>query len=227
MTSTKVLILDFDNCVALDERTGKGSEEIKDEAWFPVFPEYERGALHVVLEESKKKVVGGKGDRADIAKDVLIHFGFTGADIADEVIKRCTRFNEVIQEGIKNISLSQGWKEALAELQKRIPLYLNTATPRETVLESLHALGVASFFKAVYGRPGTKVENINKICAAEGVLPQKILFVDDQMGGWEAAKETNVQFVGMHTARNTLWHNTPQPFPIIHSLKELVPMLAR
>ena len=226
MKSTKVIILDFDNCVALDERTREGSEEIKDHAWFVVFPEYEREVLHPVLEDSKRRVAGGKGDRRDVARDVLRHFRFSSGDLAAEIEKRCDCFNQTIQEGIKNITLSNTWRQALAELKRCVPLYLNTATPRYTVLQSLEALEVARFFKAVYGRPGTKVENLRSICATESIHPAEALFVDDQPSGYEAARTVGMPFVGIDTARNDLWRNTPQPFPVILSLSELVPMVS-
>ncbi|HEY4517298.1 MAG TPA: HAD family hydrolase [Candidatus Paceibacterota bacterium] len=220
----RAVVLDFDNCVALDERTRKGSEDIKNDAWFSVFSEYEHNALDAVLEESKDRFAGGKGDRMDIAREVLLHFGFTG-DLEKEVNARCERFNTVIQEDIKKIPISENWHYALAELAKRLPLYLNTGTPEITVRESLDALGLAKYFEAIYGRPGTKVENLNTICKRENVLPQEVLFVDDQQSSFEAAEQEGVRFAGIHTARNTAWHTGTHPFPIIRSLKELLDML--
>ena len=85
---TKVLVLDFDNCIVLDEKIGTGSEEVKDEAWFTVFPEYSRVELEPVLEQAKKDIAGGKGDRKDIVERVSKHFNVAEEKIPQEIITR-------------------------------------------------------------------------------------------------------------------------------------------
>ena|SRR3989344_1618497 len=221
----KVIALDFDNCIVLDENTRTGSEELKEEAWLVVFSEHERNILAPALEEAKKIVVGGKGDRKDIVKKICEHFGVPSDQIDAEVLRRCDHFNRVVQESIKTINISKRTHTALADLASRAPLYVNTATPRENVLESMDALGLTQYFKAVLGRPGTKVGNLLEIIAAESIHPEELLFVDDQQGGYLAATEVGCKFAGMHTAKNKLWHAVEQPFPIIHTLDELISSL--
>lgn len=223
--SIKVAAFDFDNCIVLDENTREGSEELKDHAWFVVFPDYKREILEPVIEEVKQSIVGGKGDRQDIVKRVLEYFNFPEDKIPYEVTRLCELFNASVQEGIKQINISPEVRVALAELSDRLPLYVNTATPREAVLESLEALKIAKFFKGVYGRPRTKVDNLRQILAVEAIRAEELLFVDDQPSGWKITQEIGCSFVGMHTARNKLWHNHLQPFPIIRSLIELVELL--
>ena len=81
---------------------------------------------------------------------------------------------------------------------------------------------LAQFFKGVYGRPGTKAGNLQAIITAESVKPDEVLFVDDQPSNYEVAKEIGCQFVGIRTKRVRLWHETPQPFPLINSLSEIL-----
>jgi len=69
MTKVKVVVFDFDNCIALNETTGEGSEEIKDQAWFEVFAEYAPETLAPVLKAAQLAIAAGIGDRQDIAKD--------------------------------------------------------------------------------------------------------------------------------------------------------------
>ena len=38
---------------------------------------------------------------------------------------------------------------------------------------------------------------------------------------WVSSAEAGCQFIGIYTERNKLWRDTPQPFPIVHSLSEL------
>ncbi len=182
MGQIKAIALDFDNCIILDEETRKGSEEVKDEAWFTVFPEIDRETLTSVLEKVKKEIAGGKGDRKDIARRVQRHFclGLNTASTSAEEINhklnqlleqeaaaRCNAYNRTVQEGIKEIGVSEQPRQALDELSKKMPVFVNSATPRDGILESINALGIRDYFTEVYGRPGTKVENLQNIVAAE------------------------------------------------------------
>jgi phosphoglycolate phosphatase-like HAD superfamily hydrolase len=186
-----------------------------------VFTEYAPDALEPVLNMAKAAIAGGKGDRKDIIRQILTYFGWPEAGIPDEVARRSEEFNAVVQKNIKRIGVSPQVREALTEVSGRLPLYLNTATPREAIIETLEAFGIAPLFKGVYGRPGTKAGNLRSIIAAEAVKPDEVLFVDDQPAAYEVAKEVSCQFVGIRTKRVRLWRENPQPFPLISSLAEL------
>ncbi len=222
MKKTKVLALDFDNCLVLNEMTRKGSEEIKDEAWFMVFSEIPRNTLQPILEKIKQEFVGGKGDRKNIIDKIYQYFKIAETDLANGVAHRCEHFDALVQKGIKEIGISQKTRDAIATLSIKLPLYINTGTPHGEVLKSLNALKILQFFKGVYGRPGTKIGNLRDIIAVESVNPDELLFVDDQQIGWLIAQEIGCKFIGMHTTRNHVWNKNTQPFPIIHSLAELL-----
>jgi len=227
MDGTKCLVLDLDNCVLLDEKTGRGSEEIKDEAWYVVFPEYSREELDSAMREAKSKLslATGQADRQDVVREICRYFHVVEDEIGGEVVRRCMAFNQEVQKGIAKIEISEQTRGVLGELSQKIPIYVNTATPQETAIESLSALGLMPLLRGVYGRPGTKLGNIKVIMDAEGLAPNQILFVDDQTIGWSVAQQVGCNFIGIYTARNKLWLETPQPFPIIHSLSELPSLL--
>ncbi|NUM25438.1 MAG: HAD family hydrolase [Candidatus Buchananbacteria bacterium] len=226
-SSIKVIVFDFDNCLVLDEKTKTGSEEIKDQAWFEIFSEYDRKELEAVLDQAKKIVVGGAGDRNDIAQQILRHFNHPEATLAASAIKKCDLFNQYVQKRIGEVIITPATRKTLSELASQYPLYINTATPRDAALESLKILNLISFFKEVFGRPGTKVDNLQKIIAAESVNPMQVLFIDDQPGGWDAAQTVGCIFAGIYTAKNKLWQNEKQPFPLVNSLTELPALLLK
>jgi len=227
MSQTKCLILDFDNCIALNEKTGKGSEEIKDVAWYPVFPEYGREELDAAMKAARENLASfaaGQADRQDLVREVCRYFSIPDEQIKDEVVRRCEAFNQIVQKGIAEIGVSEKAREALTRLAKTMPIYVNTATPTDAVIQSLEALGFIPIITRahVYGRPGTKKSNLQSIIEIEDVRAEEVLFVDDQPTGWAIAQELGCRFVGIYTARNKAWHETPQPFPIISSLSKLV-----
>lgn len=214
----RAIALDFDNCIALSE-SGEGSEEVKDRAWFEVFSEIERTRLSSILEAVTQNIAGGKGDRRDIIRRVLADC-MPAFLTAAEIERRAERFNRIVQEGITRVQIPASTRETLALLARRFPLYVNTATPRDAAIESISALELHSYFKAVLGRPGMKADNLRSIIHVEKIQPSELLFVDDQQSGWEAAQEGDCRFIGIRTRRNTRW-STPQPFTVISSLSEL------
>lgn len=221
----KAIVLDFDNCIVLDEKTARGSEEVKDAAWFTVFPEYGRTILEPVLKDVNQRIAGGQGDRYDLIRMVCEHFGVPSEQIPNEVERRSQLFNKLVQEGIRKIGVSEKVRQTLQALSQRRPLYINSATPKILVMESLEALAISPFFKDVYGTPGTKVANLQAVISKEKISPPEILFIDDQPSGWLVAQEVSCQFMGIHTARNRAWHQDGQPFYIIHSLSELLAII--
>ena len=220
-----VVVFDFDNCLALDEETREGSEEIKDRAWLDVFPEYESEKLKSILNKNALNLAEGRSDRKNIVLQILRCFNFPESQIPDEMIRRCDRFNEITQNNIKQIRISDNTMRTLARLSSRFALYINTATPIENVSESLVALKLFGYFKKVYGRPGTKTENLLEIISREKIEPAQMLFIDDQQSGWNIAQKVGCKFVGISTARNKIWHSNPQTFPIIKYLRDLIEII--
>lgn len=217
----KVLIIDLDNCLFLDEKTRKGSEEIKDDAWFKVFPECERKTLKLLLKQIKMEISAGKGDRKDIVLFLLKKINLD--DSNEEINRRCDFFGEIVKKGILKIGVSKNNKKALELISKEIPIYANTATPKIQAKEILNDLSLLKFFKGVYGRPRTKLENMGLIIEREKLKPKECLYIDDQESGFLIAQEVGCNFVGMYTNKNTKWYNKNKlPFSIVYSLMDVV-----
>ncbi len=220
-TKAEVLVLDFDNSLILDPETREGSEDLKKSVWFKVFP-YEPGELTQAIDEAYRQIAGGKGDRRDVVRIVLHRFGDLQVD-EEEINRYCDRFNTLVQEGILQIGVTQETRDTLAELNvRRISLYINSASPAESVEQSLKALRIFHYFKGIYGTPWTKEENLRKIIQAEGVDPLQVIFVDDSAIAWNIAQAVGCRFIGIHTKTNTAWHNGDMPFPVIRKLSELL-----
>lgn len=223
--NVKVIVLDFDNCIVLNEETRRGSEEMKYQAWFWVFSGHNSMIVDEILQHVTHDIAGGIGDREDIVARICRYFGYPEEEIAHQITSRCNRFNEIVQEGIKKIGISSRTRNALVRLACRLPLYINTATPYDATWESIHALGITDYFTGVYCRPQKKVDSLISIIAKESIHPAELLFVDDQPSGLNAAEEIGCKFVGIHTAKNTAWHTKRQLFPIIYHLEELLEMI--
>jgi phosphoglycolate phosphatase-like HAD superfamily hydrolase len=225
LSGVEVIAFDLDNCLLLDEEAGRGSADFKDGIWQAVFAEYDSGEVSRARNAFKLDTTKGQADRRDIAKHLLMTFGFVTDDMSAEIGRRCEMFNDVVQTRIRSIPISSDKRRALQILSGRLPLYVNTATPGEAAIESLIALDLYRYFAEIYGRPGTKLGNLQSICSVENIPPDRMLFVDDDPKCAALAEEFGCKFVGMYTQRNAKWCDEDHPFPIIRSFAELPGLL--
>ncbi|MBP9760243.1 MAG: HAD family hydrolase [Candidatus Pacebacteria bacterium] len=222
MQKIKVVILDFDNTLILDEVTGRGSEDKKVEVWYQVFSEIPADRLATLMIDLQKQIAGGRGDRKDIVRALCREIGVTDEMLEAECGVREYAFDEQVQKGVLEVGMSDENKQALRALATQYSLYLNSATPLEALERSLKALGIRDAFVQVYGRPGTKEENLHAIVAHSGVNVDNMLFVDDQPKAGEIARTVGCQFIGMRTAGVTTW---PEGIQTACSIRELVKVL--
>lgn len=212
------VVFDFDNCIVL-KPDGTGSEEVKDGAWQKVFAE-EWDKLKDEFPALIKRWSGGTGSRFEIVRDALTHLQFQG-DTEKEVQRLCARFNQLVQDGIVALGVLPETRAFLETTAKRLPLFINSATPSVAMNETLEKLGIRHFFREVYGQEGGKTENIRRAMQAVGERnPKKIVFVGDSLTDYEAAEEVGCRFVGVATKRNK-WNESTQPFLVVWYIHEL------
>lgn len=225
LTNISVLVLDFDGVI-----TERG-EALKEEAW-------EKLALRFEPEEQKVKeqflaelrnqrsLIGqgkAKGSRFDILKNTFLTLGYSQSVAETKTSRYAEIYNQEVQWLITNEPLSPGAKEAIKSLSKRLPIFVNTATPTDAAIESLGNLELADSIKKVLGFPPGKLENLQCVAKETTFGPSQILFVGDGEGDVKAAQEFGCHFIGRVNAWNK-WEN--KPFPLIHSLTELTSILS-
>ena len=84
----------------------------------------------------------------------------------------------------------------------RVALYLVSMSPDEELGRILAARGLARRFKRVYGGSWQKADAIHDILAAEGITPEKAVFVGDAPEDRRAAEDTGVPFVGRDSGKD-------------------------
>ena len=220
-SSIKVIVPDIDDTLI------EGSEDAKDAAWFKVFKEFPAKELGTALKDVQQKIAGGKGNRKDIARAILTHAGFVSAPLEQEVERRCEKFDEEVQKSIKRIGIRPEVRVTIVTLAGRFPLYINTAIPSAVLERTLQTVGIREFFTKIFGTPGTKVENLQRIAKEAGVKSEEILFISDGAGDWRAAQEFGSPFIGLATHRNK-WKEKPanaRPEILIGHFEEILPLL--
>lgn len=103
--------------------------------------------------------------------------------------------------------LFKGMREFLMELKSlNFELYIWTARPRRSALESIKSLGIASFFTGIYcfddGIP--KPHPMGLMNLTDGIPKNKILHIGDSPSDFEGAKLYGIEVIA------ACWNNTSQ-----------------
>lgn len=225
MDKPEAIVFDFDGTIILD------SEIIKEQAWGKVFNDKD------ILEQIRiaiEKFSGGKGTRFDI-----LRFVFKETLPSDEldsfVEKKAQEYDYFVKNSILATGISFSTKKTLEEISKKYPIYINTATPVESIDDTLELLGVRECFTQVMGMPGQygatnkkdislKVENLLRIMANK-YNPSSVVFIGDSMGDYNAANATGCVFLGISNSWNGWGHRFDLPFEtysnIVQALKSI------
>lgn len=117
------------------------------------------------------------------------------------------------------IAVTEETKDALRKLKERYPLYINSATPDDSLRTTLSLLGIETFFRGIYGGSLGKVENLRLIAHREGVRPDEMIFVGDSAGDMHAAHEFGCHFLAFARITPLPWAVT---VPTVSSIAEII-----
>ncbi len=200
-------------CIAFDfDGTLVDSNEIKRRAFFEIAREFDPDG-EVVREVLDRRP---SGDRYHVARALAAELAERGAlpgvrcvedlgkSLADAYTVHCERAVSACRE-------IAGATDALARLAARgLPLFVNTATPREAVLPILRRRGLDRFFEGVYGGPSSKLENLRDIAERVGARARELLFVGDGEDDRRVAAAFGCAFVGVASAAGGRFEQPPE-----------------
>ena len=163
----KALVVDFDGVIV------RKSEFFKQEAWTIVFSAYGDSYLPH-LKKAEEKFGGGRGgDRFDILRETYRSLGEPEEKLSRLVEKGAQIFDEYVQKKISEAGADSEVVQELEKISKRVPIYVNSATPVDALKRAILNLGISRLFRGVLGRPNSKIENFRSAAAAENVRQAK------------------------------------------------------
>lgn len=187
-------------CVALDfDGTIADSNEIKQSAYFEAVKHLDPSGDSVRAARARFPL----GDRYRVTRAIaeeLLARGAKGDPLPPEDLARslAEAYTEYCERAVSVCAEIPGARAALGELfERKLPLFVNTATPRGAVLPILRRRGLDHFFAGVYGGPASKLENLREITACAGVRPEALLFVGDGEEDRQASAHFGCPFVGI------------------------------
>jgi phosphoglycolate phosphatase len=209
-----VIVLDFDGV------TIRTSEFFKQEAWPLVLAHYGGRAMELFAEAEEKYGEGRGGDRYDILL-IFEKLAEPTDKIPSLVQAGAVAFNAHVQERITEIGVELSERKALEHLSARYALYVNSGTPQKELRQTITRLKLDAVFKAVPGRPSSKLQNLRLVLQSENAKPANILFVGDGEHDHKAALELGCHFVGYSNEWNK-WTDRDKQFPLVSSLRDVI-----
>ena len=204
MAVVRAVSFDFDNTLLL-------SEACKHETMRQVCARFPHAldVLATVPTDSRTAPPGVTVTRHTIFTAVahgLLDRGALPEGVSDAVSfgkQLCEEFSQLLEQRLLQAKEVPGATDLLATLCKHgVAVYINTATPQEPIDQLVDALGWRKYFRGVFGHPGTKVTNLQRVGEAEGVanIGEELLHVGDGNNDCKAAAEVGCRFVGVRLA---------------------------
>ncbi|NUN47771.1 MAG: HAD family hydrolase [Candidatus Brocadiae bacterium] len=187
------------------------SAGLKREAWFEVFRAAQRPAVERALEENPF------ADRASMAARILQIAGGRRPP-ATEVRSAVRRYASVTEAGQASCRERPGAARLVTRLGRRLPVYICSGTEQRSLDRVLSRRGWSGYFRAAYGGPSPKWENLARVAGEAGVRPETLLVVGDTSDDAGAAVLLGCRFVGVHAATNDF---DRRRFRMIRDLGEL------
>lgn len=114
----------------------------------------------------------------------------------------CDRFSELVCQAVIDAAWVPGVHKYLRAHHASQPFVLVTATPQEEILQILHVLGIADYFREVHGTPTSKTTAIQDVLRRWRCPPSQVLVVGDSDTDLKAAEANGVAFLLRRTAFN-------------------------
>ena len=191
----KCLVFDFDGVLA-------DSNAVKHKAYFDIFANV--GVTPRILGGVLAKC---DGDRYQVIKQVLLELakeGLVSAELhSDELMTRyAEHYNRICEDFAVTCREIAGVSTSLPQLARYYALYVNSDTPEESLRRIINRRGWGDYFRAVLGRPRTKVENLKRILEYESITGSEVGFVGDSQRDLDAAMRCGCRFIGVRSDGN-------------------------
>jgi phosphoglycolate phosphatase len=165
------------------------SNALKREAYFEIFAEEIPDRL--LVEEVLRSFP--EADRFETIAEIL-RVGGRGNTDKSRVSYYAEKYNSVCENGAAECAVIEGAEAMLAKLSSRWPLYINSATFEEPLRRVIERRGWGRYFKGVFGRPRSKIENLEIILRDTKADPRQLVFVGDGLADLKAANAFGCHF---------------------------------
>jgi phosphoglycolate phosphatase len=209
-------------CVAFDfDGTLVDSNAVKRSAYFEVARREDPGGglVSAVLAERPQ------ADRHEVLRVVAQRAAEAGVldprRVEEAAARLIEAYSALVEAGQAERPERTGATPALLVLGATHSLYVNSATPADSLRRAIERRGWRGRFKDVLGRPLDKVANLRLILAREAMSPAEVAMVGDQQRDLDAARAAGCAFVAVASDGNDF----SEPVTLVSDLEGLPALL--
>lgn len=186
----KTIILDFDGTIV--ESVG-----IKDWAFKTLFKEYP-DHLDEIMEYHLSHNATVRFEKfRHITENIL------GEEYSEGIEKKLSgKFSKLVFQRIVECPYVPGAEDFLNYFGDKVPLYLASASPVEELERIIETRGIKKYFKKIYAIPWVKTDIIKDILKSQNISPEKAVFIGDAFEDYQAAKSTDIFFIGRYSNKS-------------------------
>lgn len=134
---------------------------------------------------------------------IPLYLQWAGEPVTDSrVAEFCEKLSQLVLQEVIDSAWVPGVREYLHAHHERQRFVLVTATPQQEIQYILQVLGIAAYFRAVFGAPTPKATGIGAVLQSLRCAPEQALMIGDSQADLSAANANNVSFVLRRTAEN-------------------------
>lgn len=190
ISSRAIVFWDFDGVI-------KDSVDVKTEAFVRLFSVY--GANAAARIKKHHEASGG----VSRYEKIPIYLRWVGLPYdKNHVDQFCSRFSDAIFEAVVDSPWVPGVKEYLLEHYECQHFVLVTASPQKEIESIIDKLGIAHYFRQVYGTPAEKKSVIAAVLREQKIEAADALMVGDSETDRSAADANQVLFLLRRTTIN-------------------------
>lgn len=183
----QAIFFDFDG-VILD------SIPTKTEGFVTLFNDYDQEVIEKVVHYHHLH-----GGISRVEKIKYAHEKFIGTPLSEqELAYWAKQYSELVLQKVLEVDWIKGAKEFLDSCPDRIKVFVISGTPEDELKYVLQERGLTHCFDAILGSPVRKPEHIRMLLQKYDLEPNQCVFVGDALTDYNAAKETDLHFVGIH-----------------------------
>lgn len=209
MNPPTAIVFDFDGVLV-------ESVDIKTAAFATLFAGETAEARHAIVAFHRANVGLSRFAKFDHIHRVILQRPLDDAGMAG----LAARFADLVVDAVVACPMVAGADRLLEEQSAAgTPLFVVSATPRDELTVIVGRRGLDRYFRALYGSPRSKTDNLRALLAEHALDPTATLMIGDGRQDFEAAAACGTRFLGRvpSDASNPF----PQDVPIVSDLTPL------
>lgn len=104
-------------------------------------------------------------------------------------------FGQAVSAGYLEVDEAPGARALLEALSPAAPLFVVSGSDEAELVEVFEKRGLSRHFRAVFGSPATKTENLARVAEALGMAAPRLLFIGDAEADADAAVASGADFL--------------------------------